>query len=90
MVRLLEYNLPSYASCSGTFTVEVDGEKWFFGGGALITGGNVSFDENWSEHVEEGPWRIGIWPEDFPEDKKWEVLEAINEEIPWGCCGGCV
>ena len=48
------------------------------------------FDNDWSEHVEDGPWGVGEWPEGFPEEAKEEALSVINEEISWGCCGGCV
>ena len=35
-----------------------------------------------------------IWlkvnPKDFPEEYKEKLLEVINEELPWSCCGGCI
>lgn len=89
-MKLISHNLPAYNACRGSFTCETDGKEWYFPKGSLHSGGSVSFDENWSETVEEGPWTINEWPKGFPEDKKWEVLDLINEEFPWGCCGGCV
>jgi hypothetical protein len=76
--------------CSGTLVVFIDDKEWIFPSHSLSSGGCVSFDENWSEEVDQGPWTISEWPEGFPEDLKWEVLTSINEEINWGCCGGCV
>ncbi len=56
----------------------------------MSSGGSVSFDSNWCEHVSHGSWSISEWPEGFPEDLKADVLEAVNCEISQGCCGGCV
>lgn len=56
----------------------------------MSSGGSVWFDKGWSEHVEDGPWGISDWPDDYPEEAKNETLTLINEKIRWGCCGGCV
>lgn len=76
--------------CSGQLVVTIGGKRWQFPSYCLVSGGNVSFDANWSEHVSQEPWTISKWPEEFPEQQKAAVTRAINEEIPWGCCGGCV
>ena len=76
--------------CRGKLTVEVDGKRWNFADFSLETGGSVWFDENWGDHVEDGPWDVGEWPKDFPEEAKGSVIAAINSTIPHGCCGGCV
>lgn len=75
--------------CSGHLIVIVDGTEYDFGKYCLYSGGSVSFDEEWNEQVTQGEWSVD-YPEDFPEELKEEVLIAINKEIPWGCCGGCV
>jgi len=76
--------------CRGNLVVTIDDKEWIFESHSLSSGGDVSFDENWSEEVEQGPWRVNAWPKDFPENLKWDVLSAINDELPWGCWGGCV
>ena len=76
--------------CRGNLVVVIDGHKWLFPSYCLVSGGSVSFDENWSEHVSEGEWGIDEWPEGFPEEHKAAVLTAVNNEVPCGCCGGCV
>lgn len=56
------------------------------------SGGCVTFDEDWSEDVEEGPWEL-ISHDEFPEEmKSWlpELIRIFNEKVEWGCCGGCV
>lgn len=57
----------------------------------LISGGSVSFDADWEANVEEGDWSIDrnrLAPE-LQDD--WRELESlVNDEIPHGCCGGCI
>jgi hypothetical protein len=51
----------------------------------------ILIDEDWNAHVSQGPWSI-------PSDKlpsellpfQEEIEEMINENIPQGCCGGCL
>lgn len=76
--------------CSGTLIVTINGKRWEFPKYDLISGGSVTFDEGWSENVESGPWTVNKWPKGFPNKLKDQVIEAINDNIPWGCCGGCV
>ena len=76
--------------CSGQLIVYIDNEKYVFPRYCMNSGGNVWFDDDWSENVSEGPWDITEWPEDFPEHLKSPVLAVVNSEIEWGCCGGCV
>lgn len=53
--------------------------------------GSVSFDADWEANVEEGDWSIdrnALAPE-LQDD--WRELESlVNDEIPHGCCGGCI
>jgi len=86
----IEYNGKYPNLCSGNLTVTIDGKEWIFPDYCLLSGGSVWFDENWSDHVSSGPWEIDEWPEGFPEELKEDVLCSINNEIAWGCCGGCI
>jgi hypothetical protein len=56
----------------------------------LSSGGSVTFNEEWEEQVTQGEWGVSDWPVGFPEEMKPAVEGAINDEIPQGCCGGCV
>lgn len=76
--------------CSGTLIMSLDGEDIVFPDFCLSSGGSVWFDEDWNEHVEDGMWSIDDWPEGFPEELKPVALELVNENISYGCCGGCV
>lgn len=67
---------------------KTDGNYWEFwssGGSAYFTGG---YEEGF---VEGGEWIID--KEDLPEQyRKYadEIGEVFNENVPWGCCGGCL
>lgn len=72
--------------CSGHLEVWINGKYWDFGKHVLISGGYITHNFD----TKEGLWRIEEWPEGFPENLKEVTLEAINCEIPHGCCGGCI
>lgn len=76
--------------CSGTLVLFVLGKKVTFPDYCLASGGGVSFDEKWNEDVWQGPWDITDWPDSFPEALKAEAVRVVNENMRWGCCGGCV
>lgn len=76
--------------CSGTLVLAIDGKDITFPSYCLSSGGSVSFTEDWDEEVDDGPWSISEWPKDFPEELKAEAVELVNDNVPWGCCGGCV
>lgn len=76
--------------CRGVLVVEKDGKQYSIYG-ALFSGGCCSFDEDWEENVEEGPWVI--IPDKLPDELKGDVAELeelVNANVPFGCCGGCL
>ena len=86
----IEYDGDYPNLCSGQLVVYIEDKQWVFPSHCLSSGGNVWFDDDWCEHVESGEWCISEWPEEFPEDLKPLVEQLVNDEIPFGCCGGCV
>ena len=76
--------------CHGVLIVTVNGVEYEFPDGAMRPGGSVFFDDDYCEHVTVAPWRVYAWPDNFPENMKRRVVCAINRNVPWGCCGGCV
>lgn len=73
--------------CSGNLVVEVNGKKYRFPRHCLVSGGNVIVKRGEINH---GRWSVSDWPEDMPDNIKDQVLGAINDHIPHGCCGGCL
>ena len=86
----IKYNGEYPNLCSGQLTVTINNKVWKFPEYCLMSGGSVWFTDDWEERIEEGYWSIREWPDNFPNEFKSEVLNAINEYIPHGCCGGCV
>jgi len=78
--------------CDAIITVTDNDKTWTFEKGALRSGGNAYFADYdcTIPIVKKGPWSIRKWPKEFPNDKKKEVLKAINLTLPQGCCGACL
>ena len=86
----IEYNGAYPNLCSGKLFVTVAGTRYEFPDYCLSSGGSVSFDEEWNESVGKGDWSVADWPVELPVELHQAVEDAINEQIPHGCCGGCV
>ena len=57
------------------------------------TGGSVFFDEDWGDIVIHGPWRASWREKDYPKkilELLPKLLKLFNDNVPHGCCGGCV
>ena len=89
-VQFVSYDGDYPNLCSGTLVMKVGRKKWTFPSHSLSSGGNVCFDDDWEESVDDGEWTIHEWPEGYPEEAKEATVEAVNTNISWGCCGGCV
>ena len=85
----IEYDGSYPNLCRGNLVVIIDGSRWDFPDCCLYSNGGIN--PNY-EGTYKGPWEINgdDWPEDFPEELKGLVTKAINEQIPLGCCGGCI
>ena len=55
------------------------------------SGGRVSFDNDWNANATSGRWQIDSL--DLPKQfRKYadEIDDVFNDNVPYGCCGGCV
>ena len=97
MVKFIAYDGCYPNLCSGKLTVEINGKEVSFCnhdadyGDFWSSGGRVWFDEDWDEHVEKGEWVFfkGLFPEEYA-DYFDEICRLFEENVPMGCCGGCV
>ena len=99
-VEFVDYTGEFPCLCSGEVTLKIDGQVVEFCRYKsdsretgkpylrLTSGGRCYFDDEWNDHVEDGPWSIDLDPR-YTELED-EILEVINSNIPWGCCGGCL
>ena len=86
----IEYNGTYPNLCSGDLTVIIDGKRWEFPEYCLRSGGNIWFDDDGTEHVDCAKWTVADWPPEFPKELRNQVIETLNNQIPHGCCGGCI
>ena len=59
------------------------------------SGGGVSFDEDWNDFVWQGEWEWDYTTNEarLPKeiiDNKDAIMRVFNDNVPYGCCGGCV
>lgn len=87
-VEFVSYDGEYPCRCFGTLVVRIEGVVFTLVN-RLVSGGSVWFDDDWSEHVEEGEWGLSELPEEI-EPFRQQILDLVNENVPFGCCGGCV
>ena len=51
-------------------------------------GYGCSFDIEGYEDVRQGRWIVGV-PNKYKEYSE-EINDCMNDNVPWGCCGGCL
>jgi hypothetical protein len=78
--------------CMGTLTLRVEGKEVKMKGG-LCSGGTCccGFDGD-DDVVTEGDWTVNFecFPVEFSELEQKIVTDLVNENVPHGCCGGCL
>lgn len=92
-VKFISYDGKYPCLCMGKLTLEIDGKCYVFGnrGGDSqrfwTSGGSCSCEHG----VSHNEWVIDV--EDMPEQfQKYahEIDALLNENIDYGCCGGCL
>lgn len=76
--------------CRGTLVIKVDGKEYSIKN-ALISGGATWFDDDWNDYTSLGEWSVDS--DELPDELKPyidEITEVVNENVPEGCCGGCI
>ena len=89
-IKFIDYTGKYPNLCSGTLRISLDG-KVFELFHALDSAGSAYMDSNWDGIVKTGDWMVN---EDMlPEELKPyvnEIEKLANENIEYGCCGGCL
>lgn len=55
------------------------------------SGGSCSFSRDWEGNVSTNEWKIDV--SELPDKYKplaYEIDRVFNDNVPWGCCGGCL
>jgi len=76
--------------CNGKLIAIIDGVKWVFPDYCMSPGGSVGFDGDWNEQVSSGEWTLTAWPDLLPEKLRQPIEDAVNSQVDWGHCGGCI
>lgn len=85
-VEFVSYTGEYPCLCHGVLTLRINGKEVQFAD--VHSGGDVYFDEQWNGYVIKGPWIVGI-PLEYAEYKD-EINQCMNDNVPYGCCGGCI
>lgn len=88
MIEFISYDGAYPNLCNGVLKLRIDDEEVIFPKYSLCSGGTVIFNDDWEEFVTVGGWHVDV-PERFAAQKE-EIEEVVNENVEWGCCGGCV
>lgn len=81
----IDYDAPPYALCGSSWTIQYE-DTIIVLEHSLSSGGHVSWGEQ--DIIETGEW--GLMLPDFLEPYKEQLTKLANENIPQGCCGGCI
>lgn len=99
MVEFVSYDGKYPCLCFGKLVVNIDGKEVSFGYSSgcdytkfWYSGGNCGFNHDYSEsYVNSGPWIVD--EDDLPEEYKSyakELMYVLNDNVEFGCCGGCL
>lgn len=87
-IKFVSYDGSYPCLCAGTLVLNIDGKNVQLPPYCLTSGGCVTFNDSWDEDVEKGPWHVDV-PTEYIAYAD-EIRKVVNNNIPWGCCGGCV
>lgn len=84
IVEFVSYDGHYPCLCSGTLVLRIDG-KIVELKGCLVSGGGLS--EDYEAYQDE--WSIDFLPEEL-KPLKDIITDLVNENVEFGCCGGCI
>lgn len=88
MVKFIGYSGRYPNLCSGELFLEIDGKAVVLESGCMSSGGSVGFTPDWDEVITSGEWSVSV-PKEYSRYED-EINRVVNDNVPWGCCGGCV
>ena len=73
--------------CGGVLAVKIKEIQYDM---SINSGGSCHLNEDTGEEVvTAGLWSVNF-PDNFPEKYKDLVYEWVNDNVDYGCCGGCI
>lgn len=89
-VNFIDYDGKYPALCSGILIYEHNGIIYNVQY-ALISGGYCTCNEDGNEQMKENEWKL--YRDHFQnlnDDEFSYLVEQVNENVDYGCCGGCL
>lgn len=86
-VRFISYDGEYPCLCYGILKIEVDGKIWELEN-ALVSNGSCGVTDDDGAYCITAPWSADL-PEQLQPYEK-EITALVNENVAWGCCGGCI
>ena len=88
MVEFVSYDGSYPNLCTGKTILKINGETVILPPYSLTSGGYFLVDEDRTESVCKGLWSVDL-PEELEQYRR-EIEDCINDNVPHGCCGGCI
>lgn len=89
MVKFISYDGKWPCLCMGTLVLEIDGKIVTMPNGCMQSGGHVRAYNDYADwKVTKGEWDVSV-PTEY-EKYKDEIVRVVNDNVPYGCCGGCI
>jgi hypothetical protein len=73
--------------CRGLLTLKINDKIVEFPKDCMCSGGSC-FIKQQKGYVTTGDWTVNV-PDEYNDYKK-EIEDLVNENVPRGCCGGCL
>lgn len=86
-VKFISYDGEYPCLCTGTLVLKIEGKRVELEN-ILSSGGTCYIDSDYDEIVEESVWSVNV-PEEYKQYEE-EIADLVNENVPLGCCGGCL
>lgn len=89
MIEFIKYDGEYPNLCFGTLSIKINGDTYHLDN-VLVSGGCICRNENWDMWADRGPWSVDL--DDHPELQQYkeDITRIVNENVPFGCCGGCI
>ena len=87
MVRFVSYDGEYPCLCYGILKIEVARKIWELED-ALVSNGGYRITDDGDDYCTTAPWSVDLPVQLKPYEK--EITDVVNENVAWGCCGGCI
>ena len=84
-VRLVDYTGAYPNLCSGELKLWIDGVYITLPEWCLESGGDVDLSD---DNIVKAPWKVNL--PTFLEPYRAEIERCVNNNVEFGCCGGCI